>query len=255
MAVAALAITYSGLVPFALLVGAVALIMCWEWGRVVRGQGVDGTFAIHAAASAAACYFATTGQMLAAVASVGAGAVALFAWSAGHRVMSAVGAAYVGLPVVALLWFRGSPLLGLEAIFFLFTVIWTTDIAAFAAGRSIGGPKLWPRVSPNKTWSGFVGGIAASAVAGGIFAQFVDGASTLSLAATAGFLALVAQLGDLAESAMKRNFGVKDTSSIIPGHGGVMDRADSTVAVSVAAAMLALLINAASPAVALFTGG
>jgi phosphatidate cytidylyltransferase len=130
--------------------------------------------------------------------------------------------------------------------------VWGSDIGAFAAGRTIGGPKLWPRVSPNKTWAGFLGALTAGLVSGLIFAQVVPGASSLVLGTKGVLLAFVAQMGDLAESALKRQFGIKDSSAIIPGHGGVMDRADSTVAVSVAVSILALLVNPASPARALF---
>lgn len=256
MAVVALALTYAGPVPFALLVGLVALLMCWEWGRVVRGTDFGPQFVVHAAAILAAVAAAASGQPLAGLGAVGAGVAALALLRLGERPeMSAVGVAYVGLPVVALLWFRSDAALGLLAVLFLFVVVWTSDIAAFAAGRSIGGPKLWPRVSPNKTWSGFLGGVGSTAIAGALFAQMVPGASSTRLALIALALAVVAQAGDLAESALKRWFGVKDSSSIIPGHGGVMDRADSIVAVSTAAAILALLLDMAAPARALLLGG
>ena len=256
MAVVALALTYAGPAPFALLVVLVAVLMCWEWGRVVRGTDFGPQFILHAGTIVAAVAAAAYGQPLAALAAVAAGALVLVLAPIGERrAMSAVGVAYVGLPVVALLWFRADAALGLYAVLFLFVVVWTSDIAAFAAGRSIGGPKLWPRVSPNKTWSGFLGGVGSTAVAGALFAQMVPGASSLRLALIALALAIVAQAGDLAESALKRWFGVKDSSSIIPGHGGVMDRADSIVAVSIAAAILVLLIDMAAPARALLLGG
>ena len=255
MALVAVGITYSGAVPFAAMVGVVALVMCWEWGRMVRGEALGIAFPLHLVAIATAAALAAAGMMREALAAVVAGAVVVLALTGRHRLMSAAGVIYVGLPVVALIWFRNDARLGLEAILFLFLVIWTSDIAAFASGRTFGGPKLWPRVSPNKTWSGFIGGISASALVGALVAQFVAGASSAELGATGLVLALIAQMGDLAESALKRSFGVKDSSAIIPGHGGVMDRADSTVAVSVAAAIFALLWNAASPAAALLIGG
>ncbi|MBL8565843.1 MAG: phosphatidate cytidylyltransferase [Hyphomicrobiaceae bacterium] len=255
MALVAVGITYSGAVPFAAMVGIVALVMCWEWGRMVRGDELGIAFPLHLIAVAAATALAAAGMMREALFAVGVGAIVVLALAGRHRLMSAAGVIYVGLPVVALIWFRNDSRLGLEAVLFLFLVIWTSDIAAFASGRTFGGPKLWPRVSPNKTWSGFIGGITASALVGAMVAQFVAGASSAELGATGLVLALIAQMGDLAESALKRSFGVKDSSAIIPGHGGVMDRADSTVAVSVAAAIFALLWNAASPAAALLIGG
>ncbi len=256
MAVVALGLTFAGPVPFALLVGLVALLMCWEWGRVVRSEDFSAALVVHAVAITAAVGLAASHQPRAALGAIAAGAAALLVLPLSERrAMSGLGVFYVGLPVVALLWMRSDAVLGLSAVLFMFLIVWTSDIAAFAAGRGIGGPKLWPRVSPNKTWSGFLGGVSASAVAGALFAQAVPGAASPRLALLALALAVVAQGGDLAESAMKRWFGVKDSSNIIPGHGGVMDRADSTVAVSIAAAILALIVNAAAPARALLLGG
>lgn len=256
MAAVSLALTFAGPAPFALLVALVGLLMCWEWGRVVRSEDWGVALGVHGAAIAAAVALAASGHVMPALGAVVVGAaLLLLAPLTERRAMSALGVIYVGLPAVALLWFRGDADLGLLAVLFVFVVVWTSDIAAFAAGRSIGGPKLWPRVSPNKTWSGFLGGVGATAMGGALFAQFVPGSSGLRLALVALALAVVAQAGDLAESAMKRWFGVKDSSNIIPGHGGVMDRADSTVAVSIAAALLALLVQAAAPARALLIGG
>ena len=252
MAAVALALAYAGPRPFALLVLAVALIMCWEWGRLVRGEDFGPAFIVHAGAVLVAGILAAAGLPALGVAAVAVGAIVLLVMPLGERrAMSAVGVAYVGLPTIAMLWLRGDPSLGFIAILFIFAVVWGSDIGAFAAGRGIGGPKLWPKVSPNKTWSGFIGGLTAGLVAGLIFAQVVPGASSIWLALTGLALAIVAQGGDLAESALKRRFGIKDSSALIPGHGGVMDRADSTVAVSIAVSLLALLLNPASPARAL----
>ena len=106
-------------------------------------------------------------------------------------------------------------------------VIHGEHVGACGTDRGIGGPKLWPRVSPNKTWSGLAGGLAAGLLGGIVFSQFVAGASVLGLAVTGLAFAFVAQMGDLAESALKRRFGIKDASAIIPGHGGILDRFDS----------------------------
>ena len=252
MAAVALALAYAGPRPFALLVVGVALVMCWEWGRLVRGEEFGAAFLVHAAAVLGAGVLAAAGMPALGIVAVAIGAILLVAMPFGpRRLMSAAGVLYVGLPAVAMLWLRGDGGLGFIAILFIFAVVWGSDIGAFAAGRSLGGPKLWPRVSPNKTWSGFIGGLTAGLLAGIIFAQIVPGASSLVLALTGLGLAVVAQLGDLAESALKRRFGMKDSSTLIPGHGGVMDRADSTVAVSLAVSLLALLVNPASPARAL----
>jgi phosphatidate cytidylyltransferase len=253
MAAVALALAYAGPKPFALLVIAVALIMCWEWGRVVRGEEFGLAFVVHAGTIIVAGVLAAVGLPALGGVAVAIGGIILLVMPLGPRqAMSAAGVAYVGFPTVAMLWFRADVPLGFVAILFIFAIVWGSDIGAFVAGRTIGGPKLWPRVSPNKTWAGFLGALAAGLVSGLIFAQVVSGASSLVLGTNGVLLAFVAQMGDLAESALKRQFGIKDSSAIIPGHGGVMDRADSTVAVSVAVSILALLVNPASPARALF---
>ncbi len=253
MAAVALALAYAGPKPFALLVIAVALVMCWEWGRVVRGEEFGLAFVVHAGTIIVAGVLAAVGLPALGGVAVAIGGIILLVMPLGPRpAMSAAGVAYVGFPTVAMLWLRADASLGFVAILFIFAIVWGSDIGAFVAGRTIGGPKLWPRVSPNKTWAGFLGALAAGLVSGLIFAQVVSGASSLVLGTNGMLLAFVAQMGDLAESALKRQFGIKDSSAIIPGHGGVMDRADSTVAVSVAVSILALLVNPASPARALF---
>lgn len=139
------------------------------------------------------------------------------------------------VPVAA----RTHPLGGAGAVFWMFAVVWTTDVAAYFTGRSIGGPKLWPAVSPKKTWSGFAGGLAGGTVAGVAVAIVSDRSGqgwpfALGPTAVLSALASVAsQAGDLAESALKRRFGVKDSGRLIPGHGGVMDRLDGFAAVAI----------------------
>lgn len=252
MALVALSLDYAGPKPFALLVLGVALVMCWEWGRLVRGEEFGPALLVHVLAVVVAGVLAAIGLPAFGIVAVVIGAIVLLVAPLGpRRAMSAAGVAYVGLPVIAMLWLRDDATYGFVAILFVFAVVWGSDIGAFAAGRGIGGPKLWPRVSPNKTWAGLIGALTAGLVAGIIFALVVPGASVLALAVTGLVLAFVAQMGDLAESALKRRFGIKDSSAIIPGHGGVMDRADSTVAVSIAVAILALLVNPGSPARAL----
>jgi phosphatidate cytidylyltransferase len=151
----------------------------------------------------------------------------------------AAGVIYVGIFLVSMLSLRSDPRLGLVALFWLFALTWTADIAAYFTGRALGGPKLWPAVSPNKTWSGAVGGTIAGPVAGA--AVILAAGLSLRPIHVIVMLAVViaAQLGDLMESAIKRHFGVKDSSQLIPGHGGLMDRCDSLVA----AAAVALAIG------------
>ena len=251
----ALGLTFWGVVPFAVLVLAVSLLMSWEWARIVRGTGLDLAFAIQALAASVAIVLAAAGYEAMGLATVLVGAIIVVPLRLGHGArLSALGVLYVGVPAVVLIWLRAAQPLGLEAILFLFLVVWTTDTAAFVAGRAIGGAKLWPAVSPNKTWAGLIGGVGTAAVAGAIAARFIGGASAVHLASVALALGLVAQAGDLAESALKRAFNVKDASTIIPGHGGFMDRADGLVTAATAAAIICLIVNMRAPARALLLG-
>jgi phosphatidate cytidylyltransferase len=156
----------------------------------------------------------------------------LSAWAGrySHRRLIAFGIPYVGFATVALLWLRGQPGDGLALVLWLSISIWATDIGGYIAGRTIGGPKLAPRISPNKTWAGFFGAIAGASLLGGIGALLFKAAMPLTAAALAGLLGAVAQGGDLFESAIKRKFGVKDSGRLIPGHGGMLDRIDGLIA-------------------------
>lgn len=156
------------------------------------------------------------------------------------------GVLYAGIPGIAAVALRGdSPSgvvsFGLVAIAFVFVVVWATDTAAYFAGRSIGGPKLWPAVSPKKTWSGAIGGLSAAILFGVLVGALAGIGNMLALAAVAAVLSVLSQAGDLAESAMKRHFGVKDSGKIIPGHGGIMDRVDGLVVALVGAAAIGFL--------------
>jgi phosphatidate cytidylyltransferase len=153
--------------------------------------------------------------------------------------LAAAGILYCGLPAIALIWLRGLPL-GLEAVIFLLLCVWAADIVAFFTGRALGGPKLAPAISPNKTWSGAIGGvIGAIVIAGGAAAVWLTGLGGKGFAyffALAGALAVLSVLGDLLESGLKRRAGVKDSGNLLPGHGGVMDRLDGLVPVAIAGA-------------------
>jgi phosphatidate cytidylyltransferase len=255
LAALCLGLTVWGVLPFAALVMIVCLLMSWEWARIVRGTGVDLAFAIHAITVVLAVVLTAAGYAAMGIATVLVGAIIVVPIRLGHGArLSALGVLYTGIPAVVLIWLRAAEPLGLAAILFLFIVVWTTDTAAFVAGRAIGGPKLWPAVSPNKTWAGLIGGVGTAVAAAMLYARFVPDASSLRLALAALLLGLVAQAGDLAESALKRAFGVKDASGIIPGHGGFMDRADGLVTAAAAAAVGCLVINMHSPARALLLG-
>ena len=154
----------------------------------------------------------------------------------------ALGIPYICLPIVALLYLRGQApyAYGLLLAFWTLGLVWATDIGAYFAGRSIGGPKLAPRVSPSKTWAGLAGGVLAALVLGFLLHRFAD--LPIQLAAASGVLAVASQLGDLLESGMKRKAGVKDSGTLLPGHGGVLDRLDGVATAAPLAALLYLFL-------------
>lgn len=172
-------------------------------------------------------------------------AIGFWEWATivGARVLwMAFGVVYLAVPAAGLILLRqASPPAGWAAILLILAVVWATDVAAYFAGRSVGGPKLWPRVSPKKTWSGAVGGLAAALVAGGLVASLAGAGSVWSGVLLAAPLSVAAQAGDLFESAVKRRFGVKDSGTIIPGHGGVLDRVDGLLGAAALALLLAAL--------------
>lgn len=255
MFAAAVLITIAGATPFAILVVLVALLVCWEWGRLVHGADQTIVLSVQIGTVAVAGLLAAFGYVGLGILALPIGAILATLLSLGNNsLFSALGVFYAGFPAVALIWLRSDPQLGLPAVFFLIAIVVTADTAAFLSGRLLGGPLLWPRVSPKKTWAGAIGAIVASAVVGGLFWFAVPDSSVLRLATTGAVLAVVAQAGDLAESALKRHFGAKDAGSIIPGHGGAMDRVDGLVAAASAVAVAALAIDVHSPARALLFG-
>jgi phosphatidate cytidylyltransferase len=157
-----------------------------------------------------------------------------------RRTWVAAGIPYAGALGVAPLVLRSDGEDGFLAVIFLFAVVWTTDIFAYFVGRAAGGPRLMPHVSPNKTWSGALGGAAAAAAVAVALAAAAGLSGLLAIAMLAIVLSVFAQAGDLFESFLKRRFGAKDSSHLIPGHGGLMDRLDGFVTASVAAALIGL---------------
>jgi phosphatidate cytidylyltransferase len=155
----------------------------------------------------------------------------------------ALGIVYVFVPCVALIWLRAEPSVGLQQIFWIVALVIAADTGAYIAGRSIGGPKLAPQVSPNKTWAGLGGAVVSAAIVGAVTALALDRPNIGMLIAVSAGLAIVEQMGDLAESAFKRHFGVKDAGNIIPGHGGALDRVDGLIAVAAAVAGINCLIG------------
>jgi len=224
---------------------------------MVRAKLTDASLLVHASATCAGAVLTAVGHPMIAVIGLATGAAIVFAMNLNARtaLTSSLGVFYVGLPVVALVWFRADNPNGFFAVLFLFAVAWGSDTAAYAGGKMIGGFKLWPSVSPKKTWSGFVFAMLASAIVGAVAAHMLNASSMVYLVSMALVLGGISQAGDLAESAMKRGFGVKDASDLIPGHGGFMDRMDGIAAVAAAAGLLALVIDYNTPAKALLFGG
>ena len=255
MGAVALAFTLAGVMPFAVLVVLVALVVSWEWGRLVHGKEASAVVAVQIVTALLAGALAVFGLVGLALLTLPIGGILAALLSLGRNsVFSALGVFYAGLPTVALIWLRSDVSFGLLAVIFLVLVVVTADSAGFVAGRLFGRAKLWPAVSPNKTWAGLLGAVAASAVVGSLFWLAIPDASAVRLAATGGVLALIAQAGDLAESALKRRFGAKDSGTLIPGHGGAMDRVDGLVAAAAAVGIAAIVIDVHSPARALLFG-
>jgi phosphatidate cytidylyltransferase len=168
------------------------------------------------------------------------GVLAVALLSSDRRFWTALGMGYALAASVGSSTVRLDPLWGFSALMLVLLAVWATDIGGYFAGRLIGGPKLWPQVSPKKTWAGAIGGFAASLGVAAGFAAFGLG-KILPMLLLGAVLSIASQFGDLFESAVKRRFGVKDSSHIIPGHGGLLDRLDGFVAAIVLAAIFGFL--------------
>mgnify|MGYP000946453869 FL=1 len=231
--------------PFVLVWCLAAMIVYWEWTAEIvkapRSAEVAGVGVLAVAGLLGASGFPSMALL---VITVGAGALAALGGT--RRLWCGAGLLYAGLVLAGPMLLRRDlhPDFGVLALFYLFAVVWATDILALFAGRRIGGPKLAPSISPKKTWSGAIagalGGVAAGAAVAAVGSNLLNLPKTNILAATglALLLSVVAQGGDLFESAVKRRFGVKDSGRIIPGHGGLMDRLDGFLAAAGAAALL-----------------
>lgn len=248
----ALASAHFGGAVFAAVWLVAAVIVQWEWQGMIAGRLFAGRLA---AGVAATCLVALLhGRPIAAVLAMGLGAACAGALAGPRRRLWAVGGVvYGGLFLLALLDLRASPDFGARSVFWLFATVWSVDVFAYGGGRLIGGPKLWPRVSPSKTWSGTLCGVLAGGVVGTTVA--LDGApAEASLAPVLALTlatAVLSQVGDGLESAMKRCFEVKDSGRIIPGHGGVMDRLDGFSASAIFAFLFGLA-RGMPPAAGLF---
>jgi len=206
MAPLALALAYFGGWPFAVFWAIAAAIVLAEWLMLVIGRNP----------------------------------FAALPWNGSQWLWASSGVVYAGGMLAATLLLRSDASLGFVAIVFVFAVVWGSDILAYFVGRAVGGPKLMPRVSPSKTWSGAAGGTLASIIFGILVAKFSGIGNLGAVALMALLLSVISQAGDLIESALKRHFHVKDSSGLLPGHGGLMDRLDGYVTAVVAAALIGL---------------
>lgn len=236
---------------FLALVTVCSGILLWEWGSATRGNGFDGTTLLQTISVLALVVFMALGRFDLGLVVIGATAVAIVASGRGKGAdwsyYALGGLFYVALPALALAWLRGDPKYGLAAVLFLLIVTWTTDTASYVGGRALGGPKLAPKISPKKTWSGFFVGTLTPLLVGYAFAVYLGGTSPWALALVGLVLAIACQIGDLLESAVKRNLGIKDMSQLIPGHGGLFDRIDSLLLAAVVAALIAALHDFTAP--------
>ncbi|WP_239451630.1 phosphatidate cytidylyltransferase [Elioraea rosea] len=234
---------------YTLMISAGTAILAWEWvhlcGKRVRAlPGLAVPVALLAAGFAAVANHHLLALML-----LPLGALAA-TWAAeppprrvpgGPALWLGAGVVYIGLAGVGLIWMRGEGEAGRAAVLFIVLIVWASDIGAYMVGRMVGGPKLAPSISPNKTWSGALGGLAAAVAAGLAVAFWFDAlARPVQVALIAALLGIAAAAGDLLESAIKRRFHVKDSSGLIPGHGGLLDRVDGLLAAVPMACVIAL---------------
>lgn len=249
LAVIAVALAFNDPVWFAAVTMLMALFASREWHRLVRSpalaaradsQPIHIQTAISIFAIACAIVALLLRVPLAAFALLAAGAVAAFLFAQMRQdnpLWHAAGVLYIGVPSLALVALQALAPKGPTVVLGLFLIVWATDTGALVFGKLIGGRKLWPAVSPGKTWAGTIGG---SATAGIVFALYIlfFGFNALAAFVFALALSVVAHLGDLFESFVKRRFGAKDSGGLIPGHGGVLDRMDSMFATSTVLALL-----------------
>ena len=239
-----LLLVYLGAPYFNLLVGVIAAVMAWEFTRMDGEEGAKRRFLIAAACVVAVIAMSFGNATVAwAVVLLATLAVIVADQVAGRNGFNLVQGAvpYVAAPAVALIFVLSKA--GWESMFWLLAVVWLTDIGAYASGRIIGGPKIAPAISPNKTWSGTVGGLIIGTAAGLGLLYSVGVPPTIGFIGLSLVLSLLTVAGDLLESALKRRFHVKDSGGLIPGHGGVMDRFDGLWAAAPAAAILCVVYD------------
>ncbi len=257
MAAALVSVWRGGLVFDLIWLGAALAVGC-EWQKLIAAPHLRIRYLLTGFGLVLAAFFIGRGWFAGACAILaGCGIAAALAAGPGKRVWAFAGLVYAGFLLVSVVALHRSADYGARLIVWLFAIVWGTDIFAYFGGRLIGGAKLWPKVSPSKTWSGTLTGVLAGALIGmAVATHGLDGPArnlplfTLGLAA-----ATVSQAGDMFESWVKRRFGVKDSSRLIPGHGGFMDRLDGFIAAAVFALLAGAARGGASIAAGLFDWG
>ena len=227
--------------------------IAYEWARMsnIRAGGVTyNPWQLVAGVVAVVFVFAWLGWSLFLLLALAAGVVGLLLSGQFRASWAGIGPLYIIGPAIAAVWLRnggtGFDTPGAQRVLFVILVVVAADIGAYFSGKTIGGPKFIPRLSPNKTWAGFAGGLVAGALLGGVLAEL--GSDDFFDGVLVGLVLVVAAVaGDFLESGFKRHFGVKDTGGILPGHGGVLDRVDSHMAALTVAAVVIALAPGLSP--------
>ena len=256
-----LAATYMGAPYFNILIAAAAAAMAWEWCGMINGGRFKYEGWVLTCGLVGAVIAASMGAYTHSLFVLGLLGALLVGISEARRLTTnlplhsdqmdqavnpkrtmwmVVGVVYIGIPSLSLIWIRNDWENGLLTVFWLLVLVWAADSGAYAAGRLIGGPKMAPKISPNKTWAGLGGCVVAAAIAGAVIAHVaaLEHFGMIKALLVSALVGLVSQGGDLVESAVKRHFKVKDSSQLIPGHGGVLDRVDALLAAIAAAALI-----------------
>jgi phosphatidate cytidylyltransferase len=238
----ALGAIWAGQTGTTILAATAAGLMAWEWGTLIGriAGAVDAALFISVTAGVVLVGGLLSAEAALVFAAICIGMLALVRLDR-HPVWTAAGLGWILLATICFTVLRADPVAGWPTTLWVLLVVWAIDTAAYAVGRTIGGPKLAPRISPNKTWSGLLGGIVGALAVGAAFGAIEGVSSPWRLALVSGGLAVVEQIGDIAESYAKRRFGAKDSGNLIPGHGGLLDRLDGMLAVVTAVVLLQIV--------------
>ena len=240
MASVAISVTVLGGWSFAVVWLGASLAVAYEWQRLVHKDKSAVPVVVALVVVVAAVSGALWSNPAILILSVALVLIAGFAVAKGNMVATSVGVAYAACFGAAVLLCRGNDTNGMIVILWLFAVVWGTDILAYFTGRYFGGPKLWPQVSPKKTWSGAIGGLFSGVLLGCLVLFALGVSPTFPHVILSIAFSVLTQMGDLFESAVKRRYDVKDSGSLIPGHGGFMDRLDGFIFAAIFAAAVGL---------------